>query len=339
MNDPQHSGAQPTPLTAEQPARFESTDNSDENRIQSLQNVEQTPASLFGRISQWYQNLNRWADKVLEQKQDTNIRETLEEIIEDNDNGSDENDEQSVSAEERTLISNILQLRSSEVEDVMIPRADVTAIDLNISHDALLSFMKDIQFSRFPVYRENLDDVIGTVHIKDIMSAISQNQEIKVKDLVRSVPIVSPSMPVLDLLLHMRESRKHMAMVVDEYGGIDGLVTIGDVIEFIVGDLEDEHDDLDEQPQLIESADGAILADARVSLDDFEARYGAMLSDHDHAESDTLGGLVFFIAGRVPVRGEVIKHKSGMRFEVVEADPRRIHRMKIYNIPTQSNGY
>jgi len=319
----------PSPVTQSEP---------DTLRPQTLQVTDsEDSTSIIYRVKTWYKGMNKWADGVLDQKQDTNIREALEEIIEDDDSGAPD-DEQSVSAEERSLISNILQLRDNEVEDVMLPRADIIGLDVNTSHAELMAFMADIQFSRLPVYRESLDDVLGTVHIKDILSAISQNKEIKIQELVRSVPIVSPSMPVLDLMLHMRESRKHMAMVVDEYGGIDGLVTIGDVIESIVGELDDEHDDLDDQPQIVEKDSGCVLADARVNLNDFEARFGFMLDEQDHAESDTLGGLVFAIAGRVPVRGEILKHKSGMAFEVIEADPRRIHRLQIRNIPALPTG-
>lgn len=331
-NTPPNASTPPAPIVADEPSTLDDTD-ADRLRTQTLQTTPETRPTFFRKISKFFKGINRWADSVLEQKQDTNIREALEEIIEE-DSG-DEQDEHSVSAEERLLISNILQLRNNEVEDVMLPRADITAIDVNTTHDELLAFMKDIQFSRFPVFRDSLDDVIGTIHIKDIMSAISQEKTINIQELVRSVPIVSPSMPVLDLLLHMRESRKHMAMVVDEYGGIDGLVTIGDVIESIVGELDDEHDDLDDQPQLVDNKDGSVLADARVHLNEFEARYNILLDEQDHTESDTLGGLVFTIAGRVPVRGEMLKHNSGMEFEVIDADPRRIHRLQIRNIPAQ----
>jgi len=130
----------------------------------------------------------------------------------------------------------------------------------------------------------------------------------------------------------MRQSRRHMALVVDEYGGIDGLVTIGDIVESVLGEIEDEHD-TQEEPQLMTYADGTVLADARVSIDDFEEEYGTLLSDDERSESDTLGGLVFTIAGRIPVRGEVLTHDSGMEFEIMDADPRRINVVRIRNIP------
>jgi len=272
---------------------------------------------------------------LFRRKPDPNIRETLEEYIGDDNNHEDE---KSVSAHERLLISNVLTLQDMEVEDVMIPRADIMALDANTTHTELLALLADMQFSRLPVFQDNLDDVLGTIHIKDVLAALAQGKKVKIRDMIRAVPIVSPSMPVLDLLLHMRESRKHMAMVVDEYGGIDGLVTAGDVVESIVGELDDEHDDIGDHPQIIENKDATVTADARIDLGDFEQRFGHMLDEEDHAESDTLGGLVFAIAGRVPVRGEVLKHKkSGMVFEVLEADPRRIHRLNIRNIPAPEN--
>ena len=256
------------------------------------------------------------------------LREALEEYIEELDNG----ETQSIALHERTLISNVLKLRDMTVVDVMIPRADIIAIDIDTTQEDLLALLSEKQCSRIPVYRETLDDVIGTVHIKDLLSRLAIKKEIQIKELIRDVPIVSPSMPVLDLMLQMRQSKKHMTLVVDEYGGIDGLVTIGDVLESIVGEIDDEFD-FDEQPEMIEKSDGSIYADARVDIDEFEERFGLLLSDEEREESDTLGGLVFTIAGRIPARGEVLKHESGVVFEILDADPRRINRLRIKNIP------
>jgi CBS domain containing-hemolysin-like protein len=150
--------------------------------------------------------------------------------------------------------------------------------------------------------------------------------------MIRPVPIVSPSLPVLDLLLKMQRDKKHMVLVVDEHGGIDGLVTVGDLIEEIVGEFDDEFDD-DTAPQIIEKSDGSIMADARADIDDFEDQVGKILSEEEREEVDTLGGLVFFAAGRIPARGEVIKHDSGMVFEILDADQRRVSRLRIRNIP------
>jgi magnesium and cobalt transporter len=152
-----------------------------------------------------------------------------------------------------------------------------------------------------------------------------------VKDLVRTTPIVSPAMGVLDLILFMKQHRKHMVMVVDEYGGIDGLVTLGDVIETIVGEIDDEYDTSNEHA-LIERPDGTVLAEGRVDLDDFEEKFGMFFSEDEREDADTLAGLAFMIAGRVPARGEIIQHASGLEFEIIDATPRHIKRIKIRNI-------
>ncbi len=261
-------------------------------------------------------------------QEEANLREVLEDYIED----LKEEDPHLVASHERLLISNILKLRDLTVVDVMIPRADIAAIDLGTSQSDLLALLSQRQFSRFPVYRDTMDDVVGTIHIKDILSLLTTGREIVIRDLIRDVPIVSPSLPVLDFMLKMKQIRKHMALVVDEYGGIDGLVTIGDALEAIVGEIEDEHYQ-DQSAQITEKDDGSVLADARVDIETFEEKFGHLLSEDEREEADTLGGLVFSLAGRVPARGEVIQHDSGMVFEILDADPRKITRLRIRNIP------
>ncbi|MCB9984018.1 MAG: HlyC/CorC family transporter [Rhodospirillales bacterium] len=261
---------------------------------------------------------------------DGGLREVIEEYIVEPEGFNTD----SVSTHERLLLSNILKLRDVTVVDVMIPRADIVAIDIDIEQDALYELLSELQFSRLPVYQDTLDDVLGTVHVKDIVTHLAKGQDIRLKELITEIPIVSPSMPILDLVLKMRHSRRHMALVVDEFGGIDGLVTIGDVIESIIGEIEDEHDTQDE-PQILEAPDGSVIADARVELGEFESQCGSILSEEDREDSDTLGGLVFDLAGRVPARGEVITHSSGMTFEILDADPRRINRVKITHIPQE----
>lgn len=264
-------------------------------------------------------------------KSDTSLREALEEYIEEPDHSV----EDSIAAHEKTLIANVLKLRDLLVVDVMIPRADIVALEVETSQEELLALLAEKQHSRIPVYKEKLDDVLGTIHIKDILAALAKGQAVQIHELVREIPIVSPAMHVLDLLLQMRESRKHMAFVVDEFGGIDGLITIGDVIESIVGEIDDEYD-LDTPPQLIEKPDGSVVADARFDIEEFEKRYGRILSEEEREESDTLGGLVFALAGRVPARGEILTHENGMVFEILDADPRRINQIRIRDIPTIS---
>ena len=267
------------------------------------------------------------------EKNDNTLREVIEEYIVEPESFNTD----SVSTHERILLSNILKLRDISVFDIMVPRADILAIDVKTPKEELFAVLADQQFSRLPVYKDNLDDVLGTVHIKDILSCLCQNKDINLSGMITEVPIVSPSMPILDLVLKMRHTKRHLAMIVDEYGGIDGIVTMGDVIQAIIGEVDDEHDNPEEDVQMLEASDGALLADARVGIKDFEDIYGCVFESDEREESDTLGGLVFDLAGRVPARGEVLAHPSGIMFEIIDADPRRIHRLKISNIPPKAN--
>jgi CBS domain containing-hemolysin-like protein len=183
--------------------------------------------------------------------------------------------------------------------------------------------------TRLPVYRDNLDDVIGMVHIKDLLPYWGDGAEFKLEPLIREVLFVPPSMRILDLLLQMRDTGVHMAIVVDEYGGTDGLATIEDLVEEIVGEIQDEHDKI-LPPQIVELPNGALEADARVEVEELERRLGIELLDAERREDvDTLGGLLFTLLDRVPARGEIVRHPAGVEFAVLEADPRRIKRLRI----------
>lgn len=238
-----------------------------------------------------------------------------------------------ITSHERILLSNILKLRELKVINVMVPRANIVAIEVDTSPKELLALVSEKQYSRIPVYRDTLDDVLGTIHVKDVLGAVARGEQPDIKKLITDIPIVSPAMTILNLLLKMRQSSRHMALVVDEFGGIDGLVTIGNVIESIVGEIDDEHA-VDEIPQLVIHDDGSVLADARLSVEEFDNRFGQVLTDEERNVSDTLSGLVFFLAGRIPARGEIITHHTGMLFEVVDAGPRRINLLRISNIPS-----
>lgn len=255
------------------------------------------------------------------------VRDAIEELIEEPAEGED-----GLGASEKLLLGNILKLRDRTVVDVMVPRVDIVAVDVETPLPELMRRFADDAHSRMPVYRETLDDVLGMVHIKDLLSLVAGQKRADLKDVLRDIPIVAPSMPVLDLLLQMRESRQHMALVIDEFGGIDGLVTIEDLVEEIVGEIEDEHDE-HEAPPLVDKPDGSLLADARLAIEDFEARVGPVLTDEEREDIDTLGGLVVSLAGRVPGRGELLRHPSGIEFEVVDADPRRLKRLRVRNAP------
>ncbi len=272
-----------------------------------------------------------WLRTILGGRGDTTLRDTIEELIEERREA-----EGSIAADERVLLANILKLRDRTVVDTMVPRADIVAVDIDTTLPELIERMSQEAHSRMPVYRETLDDVVGVVHIKDVLSAVARKTPFQLKDITRDAVIVAPSMPVLDLLLQMRQSRQHMALVVDEFGGIDGLVTIEDLVEEIVGEIEDEHDET-EEPMLVTRPDGTMLADARVPIDDFLSLVGPVLDDGEREDFDTLGGLVFNLAGRVPSRGELLKHPSGLEFEVVDADPRRIKRLRVRNLPEPVN--
>lgn len=268
-----------------------------------------------------------------QKKSDDKLRDAIDELITDSNSVDDENLDVSIAEHERTLITNILDLRDMAVIDIMVPRADINAVDIDISYDDLLTLLAEKPHSRFPVYEGDLDNVIGSIHMKDVIKLTMDRDKYSLRDITRNVLVVSPSMRVMDLLLQMRQSRLHLAMVVDEFGGIDGLITINDLIESIVGEIEDEHN-FEVQPQLIERIDGTIVADARFEMDDFKERYGEnIFGDDDDDDVDTLGGFVNSLAGHLPARGEIITHDNGTEFEILDADPRRINRIRIRNLP------
>jgi CBS domain containing-hemolysin-like protein len=263
------------------------------------------------------------------------LRETLDEMIEE----PAADGRQPLSDHERVLIGNILKVHDRTAADVMVPRVDIVALNIETRFPEVVECMVEQGHSRVPVYRETLDDVVGFIHVKDVLGPVSERRETKLAPILRKVLFVAPSVPILDLLVQMRQARTHIAMVVDEFGGIDGLVTIEDLIEEIVGEIEDEHDEA-EGPTLVERADGSLIADARTPIEVLEEHQGARLRPAgDQEEVDTLGGLVSSLAGRVPKRGEVIAHPLGIEFEVLDADPRRIKRLRVRSLPATSGGH
>src|SRR5215471_18533084 len=255
------------------------------------------------------------------------LREALDEMIEE----PAADDREPLSGHERVLIGNILKVHGQTAADVMVPRVDIVALDIETTFPEVVECMVEQGHSRVPVYRETPDDVIGFIHVKDVLGPVAERREPKLAPLLRKVLFVAPSVPILDLLVQMRQARTHIAMVVDEFGGIDGLVTIEDLIEEIVGEIEDEYD-VAEGPNLTERADGTLIADARIPIEQLEERQGIRLRPTgEQNEVDTLGGLVSSLAGRVPGRGEVIGHPSGIEFEVLDADPRRVKRLRVRN--------
>ena len=277
---------------------------------------------LMRLIKRWFAPANGEAEQV---------RDIIEELVEERIEEAPEG-EAVIDPNERLLLSNILRLRDVTARDIMVPRAHIVAIEASTPLAEALALLTREGHSRLPIYRETLDEVIGLVHIKDLAGAPVQESKRTLSDVARKVLFVSPAARVLDLLLEMRLKRSHMALVVDEYGGIDGLVTIEDVVEQIVGEIEDEHDS-DDAPQIKEQPDGTLLVDARVPLDVFEERAGKIFNDEEREATDTLGGLAVSIAGRVPGRGALIRHGSGVEFEVVDSDPRRLRVLRVRNLP------
>jgi magnesium and cobalt transporter len=264
------------------------------------------------------------------QRNGESLRETIDEMIEEPPaaDGPDP-----LSSHERVLIGNVLKVHGRSAADVMVPRVDIVALDAETPFAEAVRSMVEHGHSRVPVYRETQDDVIGFVHVKDMLGPAADRRPAKLPAMLRKVLFVAPSVPILDLLVQMRQARTHIAMVVDEFGGIDGLVTIEDVIEEIVGEIEDEFDESD-APSLTERADGSLIADARAPIEELEERCGIRLRPSGGEEGvDTLGGLVSTLVGRVPKRGEVIAHPAGIEFEVLDADPRRIKRLRIRDAP------
>jgi magnesium and cobalt transporter len=261
------------------------------------------------------------------------LRDTLEELIEHHSD-----DEVPVSPDERIMFTNLFKFGELRVDDVMVPRADIVAVEQSTPVSEVINIMRKAGHSRLPVFRDSLDDITGMVHVRDLLKFWGSDRPAALTAVVRRQLFVPPSMKVRDLLLQMRASRIHMAIVVDEYGGTDGCVTIEDLIEEIVGDIHDEHD-AEELPLLLDRAGGVIEADARASVEDLERRIGySLLSDDGDEDVETLGGLVFSLAGRVPARGELVTHPTGLRFEVMEADPRRIKRLRIRRVPPPPTG-
>lgn len=288
---------------------------------------------------------------------DASLRKSLQEVIDQHDGPESDG---LVRPQARSMMMNLLKFPDVRVDDIMVPRADIIAVEDTASIDDLLERFSEANHSRIPVFRNTLDDPLGMVHIKDLMQwlvagekggqprkpatgnkpamqARSKNiqrkpnrkTQIKSTSIIREVLFVPPSMPAADLLVKMQSSHIHLAIVVDEYGGTDGLVSIEDVVEEIVGDIADEHDD--EADLIVKTPEGDYIADARAPIDQVESFLEIdLLPDEQDEDADTLGGFVFSMLGRVPVRGELVRHDSGVEFEVLAADARRVQRLKIH---------
>ena len=258
------------------------------------------------------------------------LREEIEEAIDE----AEESDASSspagdLSAAERQMLRNLLHFGEQTAGDICVTRGDIMAVPNDISFDELIRAFVDAGHSRLPVYAESLDQVIGMIHIKDVfVASVDKSRDRSIEALMREPLFVPESMGVIELLARMRTERVHLAIVVDEFGGTEGLVTIEDVVEEIVGEIEDEHDDA-EAAMLTLLDDGVWEADARIELEELAEAVDRRLSSDDD-EVDTLGGLVFLLAGHIPAKGECVKHPSGWKLEVVDSDPRRIVRVRLH---------
>jgi CBS domain containing-hemolysin-like protein len=242
-----------------------------------------------------------------------------------------------LSPTERQMLRNLLHFGEQTAGEIAVTRGDIMAVPSTISFDDLVRAFADAGHSRLPVYGESLDEVIGMIHIKDVFIAnVDPSKERAVSALLREPLFIPESMSVIELLARMRSQRVHLAIVVDEFGGTEGLVTIEDVVEEIVGEIEDEHDEA-ERGLLTMLDDGLWEADARVELEELGDTVDARLSSEDD-EVDTLGGLVFLLAGHIPAKGECVTHPSGWKLEAVESDPRRIIRVRLHAPESEATG-
>jgi CBS domain containing-hemolysin-like protein len=298
---------------------------------------------------------------LFRQRNGNSLREDLADAL-----AETASDAEAFSPGERAMLNNILRLREVRVEDVMVPRADIQAVDINTSLADLLLLFEESGHSRMPVFSETLDDPRGMVHIRDVLAHITKQARTKKPrpprkaaaaggtaapavptpavsldlglvdlaksigelGLMRTVLFVPPSMLASDLMTRMQAARTQMALVIDEYGGTDGLASLEDIVEMVVGDIEDEHDD--DEPLITQAGDGVFIVDGKADIDEVAARIGEDFKPGEHGDSvDTIGGMIFNTLGRVPTRGEVVQAIPGFEFHVLDADPRRVKRVRI----------
>ena len=291
------------------------------NRDEADNTEQDETFSFFRRLS----NLLRREDSTAA------ILDSIEEVVEESDR-----ENAALSVQERIMLANLLRFGELKIGDVMVPRADIVAVEESMPLRELIAKFREGQHSRLPVYRETLDDPQGIVHIKDVLALLEEKPDgtscwpdVPIARIKRELLFVPASMPARDLLLKMQTTHIHLAVVIDEYGGTDGLVSIEDLIEEIVGEIDDEHD-TEESPQVRAGKDGSYEVPARIDLEDLKAQTGIDLAPaSDDEPVDTLGGLIVSLVGRVPQRGEIVSHPSGYEFEILEADPRRIKRARV----------
>ena len=261
---------------------------------------------------------------------DKNLDKELEQFVAKRINAADSNGKKL--SHENELLKNLAGLRGITASDVMVPRIDIVSVAMSDDFNEIVKQLIKTNHSRVPVRNESLDDIVGILHIKDVLANLFLKEKRDIATLLKKPIFVSPSISLLDLLYEMRVKRRHLALVVDEYGGIDGLVTIEDLVEELVGEIEDEHD-LSSECRLEKVEDGSVIVEARITIDLLEGFISSIRKEDLSDEIDTLGGFIISIAGRVPVKGEVIRYSpSGMKFEILEADPRKVILVKIIGL-------
>ena len=272
-------------------------------------------------------NFPSFFKKINSNNLDKNLDQELEQFVAKRINADDSNGK--TLSHENELLKNLAGLRGITASDVMVPRVDIVSVAMSDDFNEIVKQLIKTNHSRVPVRNESLDDIVGILHIKDVLANLFLKEKQNIKTLLKKPIFVSPSISLLDLLYEMRIKRRHLALVVDEYGGIDGLVTIEDLVEELVGEIEDEHD-LSSECRLDKMEDGSIVVEARIIIDLLEDFIESVRKEDLSDEIETLAGFIVSIAGRVPVKGEVIKYSpSGLKFEILEADPRKVILVKI----------
>ena len=258
---------------------------------------------------------------------ETTREEALNYITSNNENTNIEDTEEN---NEKSLIKNILSLDDKSVEDIMVPRAEIVSIEIKQNMKEILSLIENESHSRMPVFENNLDNVLGFLHVKDLIKNNNENH-FELKKVIRDILYVAPKSPILDLLKRMRSSRIHIGLVVDEFGGVDGLITIEDLVEEIVGEIEDEHDADDSEEVFQKIDDKTILVKSGYKIEDMEKYYDIKIKIDDE-EIDTVGGLLFFLANKVPKNSQVYNYENILQFKVIKASARRIESLQITKI-------
>jgi len=270
----------------------------------------------------------RWFRAKIGGRTEGSLKEMIEEALEDESGGMSD-----ISAEEKSILKNMIHFGELTVRDIMVHRSDIMALAREVSLDELKKHAVEIGHTRIPVYSDSLDNVEGFIHVKDLFPYLASGEGFSIDQVLREILFIPPSMRIVDLLMKMRVSGCHMAIVVDEFGGTDGLVTMEDLFEELVGEIQDEHDGHEATPNMRWIGDHMLEADARNTIEKIETALGEpLLENMAEHEVDTLGGLIFSILGRVPVRGEVLMLKPNLKAEIIMADPRRIRQLRLTRV-------